>query len=212
VQLSFCYIHSPIDGRVSLVIVNEGNVIKNNDTVLSIINQLQPIYVDFALPEQHLPSIRDRLVQGPLKVIASLPGQPSKQASGDLKVINNQVDTTTGTIMLRSVFANQDEMLWPGQFVDVSVTLDVDKNVVVVPAEAVQFSQDGRYVAVVKSDQTVDFRPVEIGDSLAQQIVIRKGLQAGEQVVTSGQLRLQPGAKVQVKTSSEITKSEPPNA
>ncbi len=199
VQLSFCSIHSPIDGRVSLLVVNEGNVVKENDTVLAIINQLRPIYVDFAVPEQHLSAIREHLAQGPLTVAATIPGQPSKRALGQLKVINNQVDPTTGTILLRAECPNEDELLWPGQFVDVTMTLDVEKNLVVVPAEAVQYSQQGRYVALVKPDQTVEFRPVELGESLAQEMVVRKGLRPGEQVVTSGQLRLQPGARVQIK-------------
>lgn len=199
VQLSHCYIHSAINGRVGVLLVNEGNVVKNNDTVLAIINQLRPVYVDFSVPEQHLASIREYLARGPLAVQAVLPSQPSKRAQGRLTVINNQVDPTTGTILLRAEFPNDDELLWPGQFVDVAMTLDVQKNQVVVPAEAVQLSQQGRYVVVVKSDQTVDFRPVEVGDSLAQEVVVKKGLQAGERVVSSGQLRLQPGATVEVR-------------
>ncbi len=201
VQLSFCYIHSPVDGRVGLLVVNEGNVVKNNDTVLAIINQLLPIYVDFAVPEQNLASIRDHLAEGPLKVEAAIPGRTSKRAVGRFKVINNQVDPATGTIMLRAEFSNEDELLWPGQFVDVTVTLDVESDLIVVPAEAVQFSQQGRYVAVVKPDQTVEFRSVEVGDYMAQEMVVRKGLQARESVVTSGQLRLQPGAKVEIKNA-----------
>jgi multidrug efflux system membrane fusion protein len=199
VQLGFCYIRSPIDGRVSLLIVNEGNVVKENDTVLAVINQLQPIYVDFAIPEQHLTSIREHKARGPLAVVAAIPGQTASRSVGKLEVINNQVDSATGTIMLRAQFPNEDELLWPGQFVDVTMTLDVERNMVVVPAEAVQFSQQGRYVALVKPDQTVEFRPVELGESLSQEMVVKKGLKPGDQVVTSGQLRLQPGAKVNPK-------------
>ena len=207
VQLSHCYIRSPIDGRVGLLIVNEGNVIKNNDTVLAIINQFRPIYVDFAVPEQHLAGIRERMAQGSLKVEALARGQTSRNAEGQLRLINNQVDPTTGTILLRGEFPNQDELLWPGQFVDVALTLSVEKNATIVPADAIQFSQQGRYVIIVKPDQTVEFRPVEIGDSLAQEMVIKKGVQPGEQIVTSGQLRLQPGAKVDVRNAEPVTKA-----
>ena len=203
VQLEYCYIHSPINGRIGVELVNAGNVVKNNDTVLAIINQLKPIYVDFSIPEHHLETIRDYLGRGALEVTASIPGQSTRRAKGRLNLINNQVDPTTGTILLRAEFGNDDELLWPGQFVDVALTLYVQKNVVVVPSESIQFSQQGRYVIVVKPDQTVDFRPVEISEALGKETVVKKGLQTKEQVVTSGQLRLQPGAKVAVKAVAE---------
>jgi multidrug efflux system membrane fusion protein len=199
VQLSFCYIHAPITGRIGVLLVNAGNMVKNNDTILATINQIQPTYVDFSVPEQDLPAVRDRMSNDPMTVEVTISRQPGRHAQGELKLINNQVDQATGTVLLRAEFPNRDEWLWPGQFVDAALTLQVETNVVVVPAEAIQFSQQGRYLVVVKPDQTVEFRPVEIGDSLSGEAVVKKGVQPGELVVTSGQLRLQPGSKVQVK-------------
>jgi multidrug efflux system membrane fusion protein len=199
VQLSFCYIHAPITGRIGVLLVNAGNMVKNNDTILATINQIQPTYVDFSVPEQDLPAVRDRMSSDPMTVQVTISRQPGRHAQGELKLINNQVDQATGTVLLRAEFPNRDEWLWPGQFVDAALTLQVETNVVVVPAEAIQFSQQGRYLVVVKPDQTVEFRPVEIGDSLSGEAVVKKGVQPGELVVTSGQLRLQPGSKVQVK-------------
>ncbi len=200
VQLSYCFIHSPITGRISTLGVNAGNVVKNNDTVLATINQIKPIYVDFSVPEQVLPAVRERFAAGPLKVVATFP-QHEGRAEGQLVVINNQVDPTTGSILLRAQFPNADEMLWPGQFVNVEVTLDVRRHAVVVPAEAVQDSQQGHIVFVVKQpDLTVEARPVTTSVEHEGLVVVDKGVAAGEVVVTQGQLRLVPGAKVKIQS------------
>ena len=197
VQLSFCYIKSPINGRIGRLLVNEGNVVKDLDTVLAVINQMTPIYVDFSVPEQYLPTVRERMTGKPLKVEATVPPDPARRADGQLVLINNQVDAT-GTILLRAQFANEDEMLWPGQFVNATLTLMVEHNIVVVPSVAVQPSQDGNYVCIVKPDDTAEIRQVELGSRYGALSVVKKGVQAGERVVTSGQLRLVQGGKVKV--------------
>ncbi len=205
VLLSYCYIRSPIDGRIGTLLVNEGNVVKDLDTVLAVINQLKPTYVDFSLPEQYLPAVREHMAGSPLKVEASIPGNADRRAEGQLLLINNQVDTNTGTILLRAQFPNENEMLWPGQFVDATLTLAVEHGVVIVPSTAIQLSQDGKYICVVKPDDTVDIRKVELGSTYGSVSVVKKGLQAGERVVTSGQLRLMQGSKVQVVKSDTGT-------
>jgi membrane fusion protein, multidrug efflux system len=165
--------------------------------VLAVVNQMKPTYVDFSLPEQYLPAVREHMTDGPLKVEATIPGYASRRADGQLLLINNQVDST-GTILLRAQFPNEDEMFWPGQFVNATLTLAIEHNVVVVPSAAVQLSQDGKYVCVVKPDDTVDIRKVELGSAYGALSVVKKGLQAGERVVTSGQLRLVQGGKVKI--------------
>ncbi len=208
-QLSYCTIQAPIAGRIGLRLVDVGNVIKNNDTVLATINQLKPINVNLSMPEQHLPTIRDRMAEGALPVTATVPRQENRPAQGQLKLINNQVDVATGTILLQAVFPNADELLWPGQFVDVTLTLRVETNAVVVPTEAVQLGQQGRYVILVQPDQTVEFRPVEVGETVPPIVVVKKGLQAGEPVVTSGQIRLIPGSKVEIKNAAASDNNNP---
>jgi multidrug efflux system membrane fusion protein len=201
VQLSYCYIVAPITGRVGTLLVNEGNIVKDLTSVLAVINQVRPIYVDFSVPEQNLPVLRERQRAGPLKVEASIPGQESHRAEGTLIVINNQVDTNTGTILLRAEFPNADEWLWPGQFVNVVITLSIEHDAVTVPSAAIQLGQTGQHVCVVKADNTVEIRPVELGGTFGDATVIRHGLQPGERIVTSGQLRLVAGSKVKIVTA-----------
>jgi membrane fusion protein, multidrug efflux system len=198
-NLSFCSITSPVTGRIGMLLVDEGNMVKNNDTILAVVNQLRPIYVDFSVPEQSLPAVRAAAAVGPLPVQATIPELTGQGAEGQLAVINNEVDTTTGTLLLRAVFPNKDEMLWPGQFVNVDLTLSTEHNAVVVPTTAIQLNQKGgRFVCVVQPDDTVAFRPVEVGTTHQELSVIKKGIQAGERIVTSGQLRLMAGSKVKV--------------
>ncbi|HEY5914953.1 MAG TPA: efflux RND transporter periplasmic adaptor subunit [Verrucomicrobiae bacterium] len=202
VQLSFCYLKSPIDGRIGTLLVNEGNLVKDLETVLAVINQMKPTYVDFSLPEQYLPVVRNHMTNGALKVEATIPRYDGRCAEGQLLLINNQVDPT-GTILLRAQFANEDEMLWPGQFVNATLTLSIEHNVVVVPSAAVQLSQDGKYVCVVKADDTADIRKVEVGSVYGSLTVVKQGVEAGERVVTSGQLRLVQGSKVRIVNAEE---------
>jgi len=207
VQLSFCYIKSPINGRIGRLLINQGNVVKDLDTVLAVINQMKPTYVDFSVPEQYLPSVRERMAAGPLTVKAVIPSYAGHCAEGRLLLVNNQVDST-GTILLRAQFPNEDEMLWPGQFVNATLTLSTEHNVVVVPSAAVQLSQEGKYVCVVKPDNTADIRKVELGGTYGALSVVKTGVQAGERVVTSGQLRLVQGGKVKIVGTETGTRTE----
>jgi multidrug efflux system membrane fusion protein len=200
VQLSYCSIRSPINGRVGLLLVDSGNVVKNNEAILAVINQTQPIYADFAVPQQSLQEVRRAMSGHKLRVTAAISSLEKDQATGELQLINNQVDTGTGTVLLRAAFANEHELLWPGQFVNVTLTLGQLTNVTVVPSAAVQSSQSGEFVFVVKADATVEKRLVLLGPTRANEAVLRDGVKPGETVVTDGQLRLVPGATVNAKT------------
>jgi membrane fusion protein, multidrug efflux system len=198
VQLTFTEIYSPIDGRTGNLIVHQGNMVKANDTTaLVVINKIQPVFVSFSVPEKQLSAIKRYNTRGNLQVQANITGDP-KPAVGKLSFINNQVDTATGTILLKGEFANTDRRLWPGSFADVSLTLTTEPNATVIPTAAVQNGQQGQYVFVVKSDKTVEMRPVEIDRGNDKESVIRSGVKPGETVVTDGQVRLAPGTKIEV--------------
>lgn len=199
VQLSYCFIRSPVDGRTGNLFFKKGNVVKANDAALVTINQVAPIYVTFSVPEQSLGEIRKYRAAGTLKMAAVAPGQENRPARGTLTFIGNAIDNATGTIQLKGTFPNGDRALWPGQFVNVVLTLAVKPNAVLVPAPAVQTGQKGQYVFVVKPDLTVESRPVVTGETMGGETVVEKGVQAGERVVTDGQLRLVPGARVEIK-------------
>lgn len=200
-QLSYCSIHSPMDGRTGSLIIQAGNIIKENDASLVVINQVTPIYVTFSVPEQNLREIRKYLAMGKLKVQAIIPNDEVLPEEGFISFVDNTVDSTTGMIKLKGTFANKQRRLWPGQFVNVVLTLTKDPNAIVIPSQAIQVGQTGQYVFVVKSDQTVESRPIVSGYTLNNETVIQKGLNSSETVVTDGQLRLYPGAKVEIKTS-----------
>ncbi len=202
-QRGYCSIRSPIQGRAGKLFINPGNIIEANTTVLVSINQTKPIYVAFSLPEQHLVSIREYMVQGNVKVAAVIPHHEAQPIMGELTFINNEVNNSTGTILLKAVFANTDELLWPGQFVKVVITLTIQHNAVVIPTQAIQTGQEGLYVFVVKPDLTVEYRPIVSGNSLDQETVIIKGLRPGEKIVTSGQLQLIHGKEVEIKDIKE---------
>jgi membrane fusion protein, multidrug efflux system len=207
-QLSFCTIAAPVDGRMGLLLVDEGNMVKNNDTILAVINQLKPIYVDFAVPERSLQEVRHAALGGRLRVEAAPLQRPGRSVAGELEVIDNQVDVATGTLLLRAKFPNGDEALWPGQFLNVQLTLGCLTNAVVVPASAVQAGQNGDFVFVVDADRSVAKRPVTLGPVRNGEAVIQGGLKVGETVVTDGQLRLVPGAKVDVRTPGQPASGE----
>jgi len=203
-QLKYCYIYSPISGRTGNLMANEGNLIKANaDTAIVVINQVQPIYVTFSVPEQSLSEIKRYMSEGNLKVEAILSKEDEKSEQGVLTFIDNAVDLATGTIKLKGTFANKGKRLWPGQFVNAVLTLTSQPDAVVVPSQAIQTGQNGHYVFVIKTDLTVEDRPLLVGRTLNNETVIEKGLQAGEKVVTDGQLRLVPGAKVEIKNKGE---------
>ncbi|MEZ5730586.1 MAG: efflux RND transporter periplasmic adaptor subunit [Hyphomicrobiaceae bacterium] len=196
-NLSYATIRSPIDGRVGSLLVAPGNMVKANDTqALLVITETQPVYVAFGLAEQHIPALRHRLAKGRLTVAVTTQGWEGPPATGELFFINNAVDMNTGTIQVMARFANADERLLPGQFVRASVELDRLENAVVVPSQSVQINQKGHYVWVMQADNTVKPVPIAIGPEAEGRIVIEQGLSSGAQVVTDGQLRLFPGAKV----------------
>jgi membrane fusion protein, multidrug efflux system len=198
VQLIYCSIYSPIYGKVGSLLIHQGNMIKANDVPLVNINQIEPIRVAFTVPEQYLAEIKKFAGTGKLPVQVSIPNDP-KPAVGKLSFIDNTVDPATGTIKLKGEFANTDRRLWPGQFVDVVLTLHQQPNAVVVPSQAVNTGQQGQYIFVIKPDMTVEARPVTVNRTAKGQSVIDKGVTPGERVVTDGQLRLVPGSKVQIK-------------
>lgn len=208
-QLSYCSIHSPMDGRTGSLIVQEGNIIKENDANLVVINQITPIYVTFSAPEQSLREIRKYMAIGNLKVHAMIPNDEASPEEGFISFVDNAVDSSTGTIKLKGTFTNKGKRLWPGQFVNVVLTLTQVPHAAVVPSQAIQTGQQGQYVFVVKTDLTVETRPVVSGLTLNNETVVQKGLLPGEIVVTDGQLRLYPGAKVEIKNSNSTTPQKP---
>lgn len=210
-ELQYCSITSPIDGYVGEIKINQGNVVKANDNEkpLVIINQTSPIYISFAVPEQNLPAIRKYMARGKLRVQVVVPGEEDRLEQGDLTFVDNTVNTATGTILLKATFNNEDRTLWPGQFVNVILTLTTEKGAVVIPTKAVQTGQQGQFVFVVKSDSTVEYRPVSVGRTFENEIVVAKGLSTGERVVTDGHLRLVQGAPVKVVDDGRSGTAEP---
>ena len=201
-QLGYTTIRAPMDGRTGSILVQAGNVVKaNEDGPLVVITQVHPIYVTFAVPEQHLADIKRYRAAGPLRVEA-YPDRTRPPARGEITFVNSTVDATTGTIQLKGTFPNTDNLLWPGQFLDVMLTLTIQPGAIVVPAQAVQPGQQGSYVFVVKPDLSVESRKIEAGRRLEREIIVDKGLAAGERIVTDGQLRLRPGSKVEIKKAS----------
>jgi multidrug efflux system membrane fusion protein len=209
VQLGYCFIRSPIDGRTGSLIVQQGNIVKANDVNLVVINQISPIYVTFSVPEENLPEIMRYMGVEKLKVEATLPNDEKRPDQGILTFVDNAVDTATGTIRLKGTFKNKEKRLWPGQFVNVVLTLAIKPNAIVVPSQAIQAGQEGQYVFLVKPDQTVESRPVVVERTLNDETIVQKGLNPGEMVVTDGQIRLRPGVKVEIKTSSSTFGKSP---
>jgi multidrug efflux system membrane fusion protein len=208
IQLGYCSIYSPIDGRTGSLMVKQGNIIKAEDVNLVVINQIVPIDVAFSVPEQFLPEIKKYMASGKLRVEALVPMDDERPDRGVITFVDNAVDTNTGTIRLKGTFANREKNLWPGQFVNVVLTLTTEPNAIVVPSQAIQTGQEGQYVFVVRQDLTVESRPVVAGRIASSETVVQKGLRAGEKVVTNGQLRLFPGAKVEIKTSDLATSTK----
>jgi multidrug efflux system membrane fusion protein len=203
-QLEYCFIYSPIDGRTGTLMVHVGNLVKANDVpVLVVINQITPIYVAFSPPEDVLPQVKKYMALGRLKVEAFPPDDPQRPETGFLSFVDNAVDSTTGTIRLKGTFENVSHRLWPGQFVNVALTLTEQPNAVLVPQQAVQTGQDGQFVFVVKSDQTVESRAVTVSRTFEGDAIVEKGVHPGDVVVTDGQSGLVPGARVVIKTGPQ---------
>jgi multidrug efflux system membrane fusion protein len=200
VQLGFTTIYSPINGRTGNLTVKQGNVVTANNMDMMTINQVEPIYVTFSVPEAQLTAIKRYMALGSLSVRARpQDADTADEERGALTFVDNTVDITTGTIKLKGTFPNTDHKLWPGQFVRVTLRLTTQQNAVVVPNEAIQTGQTGAFVYVVKQDKTVESRPVVTGARVEQDMVVSEGLAVGETVVTEGQLRLAPGSKVVVR-------------
>jgi len=211
-NVEFCHIDAPVDGVAGALQAYAGNVIEAANDTLVTINQIHPIYVQFAVPEQFLPEIKQQMALHPLKVSAHFENMNMPPPRGRLTFVDNTVDTATGTIQLWATFTNENNALWPGQFVTVDLTFSEETNAVIVPTQAVQTGQDGEFIYVVKPDQTVEERPVTIGIAYGDVTEIKTGLRAGETVVTDGQLRLAPGVAVNVKSAGTgNTNSVPKN-
>jgi multidrug efflux system membrane fusion protein len=204
VNLNYTTIRAPITGRTGAINLKRGNLVKSNDTTqqavpLVTITQLRPIYVSFTVPERHLTPIRTAVTGDRLPVTVAVPDQPQTPITGALTFVDNQVDVATGTISLKATFANDDARLWPGQFVNVTLTLGVQANALVVPSAAIQIGQNGPYVFVVKPESTVEMRLVRVDRTVKDRAVIAEGLASGERVVIDGQLRLANGTRVSVQ-------------
>jgi multidrug efflux system membrane fusion protein len=198
-NLEYCTIASPLDGYAGKALLQAGNLVKANDVnPLVVINQVKPIYVNFAVPEQTLPEVRKYMAAGPLRVAAKLPDPQAKAPEGKLIFIDNAVDPSTGTIRMRAQFDNADAALWPGQFVNVDVQLYEQANALVVPSAAVQTGPNGQYVYVIGPEQLAQVRPVSVQRAEGDRTIVAHGLSKGELVVTRGQLRLGPKTRVQI--------------
>ena len=197
VQLNYATITSPINGRAGIRLVDEGNMVRASDTNgLVVITQLQPISVVFTLPEQSLKEIHGKMGPGQITVLAMDRDNSTVLGKGTLTVIDNQIDISTGTIRLKATFPNEDLQLWPGEFVNVRLLLTTRKDAVVVPVPVIQHGPNGTYAFVIKEDQTVEIRPLRVGQVDDGEALVEEGLQAGEQVVVEGQYKLQNGSKV----------------
>jgi multidrug efflux system membrane fusion protein len=209
-QLSYTRIPAPISGRAGAIQIKAGNLVKENDTTLVTILQTQPIYVTFSVPQQQLGEVRKYDREHPLLVTATTGNGSPEQ--GKLRFIDSAVDTNTGTIKLKALFDNPRHQLWPGEFVNVRAQLTTEQDRVVVPTQTVQTGPEGKYVWVMAPDSTVSMRPVNVMRTLGDNSVIESGLKAGEMVISEGQMRLVPGAKVQVLKPAEAHAQAAPPA
>jgi multidrug efflux system membrane fusion protein len=207
VNLNYTTIRAPITGRTGSVALKRGNVVKAVDTASTVmplvtITQLRPIYVALTVPEQYLADLRTAMAEGPVAAVVTVPSKPKAPITGTLTFIDNQVDAATGTISLKAKFPNDDDRLWPGQFVNVTLTLGMQENAVVVPSAAIQVGPNGPYVFVIRQDSTVELRLVKPDRVVGGKTVVAEGMAAGDRVVVDGQLRLGNGTRVTVQGSA----------
>ncbi len=203
INLDYCYIHSPIDGRAGARLVDVGNVVQPNATSLLSIQRLDPIYANFTITEGDLPSVQRQMSSGTLKAAVRLPSDPENAArSARVEFLDNAVQNGTGTVNLRATLSNSEHHFWPGQFVDVKLVLSTEKGAVLIPNQAAQISQRGPFVYVVKSDDTAELRPVKLGQRQGDQVVVTEGVAPNERIVLAGQMLVRPGGKVRVGGSS----------
>lgn len=203
INLDYCYIHSPIDGRAGARLVDVGNVVQSNTTSLLLIQRLDPIYANFTITERDLPEVQKQMSHGMLKALVRLASDPENAGRpGRVEFLDNAVQNSTGTVNLRATVSNPDHHFWPGQFVDVKLVLSTEKGAVLVPSQSTQISQHGPYVYVIKSDNTAELRPVSVGQRQGNDVVITSGLAPGERVVVTGQLLVRPGGPVHIDTGA----------
>ena len=210
-NLEYCTINSPIDGRTGALMLKPGNLVKVADTPIVVINQVNPIYVNFGVPQQFWPDIQKYMAQGTLRVKATVPKDSGLAEGGNVAFVDNAIDPTTGNIHLRAAFTNSQDRLWPGLYVNIVLTLSEQAGATVVPAQAVLEGNAGSFVYVVRSDKKVEPRTIMAGRTVDGETVIVKGLQPGETIVTDGQTRLEPNARVEIKSSiSDAPPADPP--
>ncbi len=206
INLDYCYIHSPIDGRAGARLVDVGNVVQPNTTSLLSIQRLDPIYANFTITEGDLPAVQKQMSSGTLRAAVRLPSDPENAVrNGRVEFLDNAVQNGTGTVNLRATMSNSDHHFWPGQFVDVKLVLSTEKAAVLIPNQATQISQRGPFVYVVKSDDTAELRPVKLGQRQGDQVVVTEGLAPNERIVLAGQMLVRPGGKVRVDGNSAST-------
>ena len=209
-NLEYCYIHSPINGRAGARLIDVGNVVQSNATALLSIQRLDPIYATFTVTERDLPEVQKQMVRGTLKALVWLPtDQVNTARGGKIEFLDNTVQNSTGTVNLRATIPNADRHFWPGQFVNVKLVLEMQKDAVLIPNEATQISQKGPFVFVVKPDDTAELRPVVLGQRQGTSVVIASGLASGERVVVAGQMTVRPGDKVRVAQHSAAASGDP---
>ncbi len=202
-NLEYCYIHSPINGRAGARLVDVGNVVQANTTSLLSIQRLDPIYANFTITESDLPAVQKQMSSGGLKADVRLPSDSESTArSGRVEFLDNSVQNGSGTVNLRATLSNADRHFWPGQFVDVRLVLATEKGAVLIPNQAAQISQQGPFVYVVKPDDTAELRPVKLGQRQGDNVVVTSGIAANERVVLAGQMLVRPGGKVRVGGAS----------
>lgn len=212
-NLDYCIIRAPINGRAGQRLVDPGNVVTANTGSLMVIQRFNPIYVDFTIPEKDLTAVQRNMVNKTLQVEVRLPDEPDKPRGGDLTFLDNSVQEGTGTVKLRATLANNDRRFWPGRFANVRLILGMDRGAVLIPADAPQMSAKGPFLYVVKDDSSAELRPVNVGQRQGDLVVINQGIKAGERVVVQGQLGVTPGGKVNVAKAgapagSPATKAE----
>ncbi len=201
-NLDYCYIHSPIDGRAGARMVDVGNVVQANATSLLLIQRLDPIYANFTITERDLPEVQKLMSRGALRAAVRLPSDSESAArSGRVEFLDNAVQNGSGTVNLRATMTNSDHHFWPGQFVNVRLVLNTEKDAVLIPNQATELSQQGPFVYVVKADDTAEFRPVKLGQRQGDQVVVEAGVAPDERVVLAGQMMIRPGSKVRIDSA-----------
>ena len=201
-NLDYCYIHSPIDGRAGARMVDVGNVVQANATSLLLIQRLDPIYANFTITERDLPEVQKLMSHGALRASVRLPSDSESAArNGRVEFLDNAVQNGSGTVNLRATMTNSDHHFWPGQFVNVRLVLKTEKGAVLIPNQATEISQQGPFVYVVKPDDTAEFRPVKLGQRQGDQVVVEAGVAPDERVVLAGQMMIRPGSKVRIDSA-----------